>query len=347
MRARIIAAHLALLTSPALAEPAWLDADLTEAVETGETQHKPVLLYLTSPACLACRQMDEATWPDAALTRAVARRTVPVRPPADAVRDAMAALDVHCYPALVLVRDGRKVAQLTGFRDPQSVLAWLDDPGSFGRAPDPADPVGAVHDLAMDLLSEGNLPEAARALAEVWRRVPAEPGATRTLRWLRRDRYPTLLHRVAEDPKARPEVEALLLGYPPAGPTPADNPELIADWITLQTALGRTDLLDAWLGATLATPGGPEALSRQPRAFDRLADLERWPDAGRVASPALWDRWVARVQGRPTGDDISDAAPAPAADHERGDAPHRLARFVRALRAASRDAEADALAAVI
>ena len=77
--------------------------------------------------------------------------------------------------------------------------------------------------------------------------------------------------------------------------------------------------------------------------FPYLAARERLADAGRIANAAMWNYWVARLGGTPTGESVSDAMPVEAIAKDRERAPAVLRTFVAALRAASRTAQADEL----
>ncbi|MFG0305802.1 MAG: thioredoxin family protein [Phycisphaerales bacterium JB040] len=323
---------------PDAPESPWSDRSIDEAMETAST---PVLVYFGPPWCLACHRMNATTWTDPRVREALAGYL-----PVKASEDELAASerwDVHGYPTVVIFKDGREIARNTGFRDAASMHAWLRDPGSPKGVPrEPS--LGDLHDRAMDLLIDGRDAEAsARALVRVWVRAGTEDDTTPTLRWLRRDRYPSMLARIAQDPYGRAVVESLLEGFGPEGPALDADPRLIADWLVIQQALAHDDAIGRWVDRALVEPEGVTALRAQPGAFWWLEERGRLPEAGRIASERLWDRWIARHRGAPTGDPVSDAAPAGIVQKERDQAADRLDRIARCLREAGRTEDAERL----
>jgi|GEM_PF-1881380 len=323
------------LPEPAGADSPWSGRSIDEALESARG---PVLVYFGPPWCLACHRMDATTWADPRVREALAGYL-----PVKASEDELATSerwDVHGYPTVAIFQAGREIARNTGYRDSASMLAWLLDPGAPESTPHEA-PLGDLHDRAMDLLIDGRDAEAsAQALVRVWVRAGTEHDATPTLRWLRRDRYPSMLARVAKDPGGRAVVEGLLEGFSPEGPPLDADPRLVADWLVIRQALAHDDAIERWIDRALEDPRGVAALRSQPGAFWWLEERGRLGDAGSIASERLWARWLARHRAAPTGDPVSDAAPAGIVQKEQDEAPDRLARIARCLREAGRSEEA-------
>jgi len=321
------------------APPAFRTVERVEAQELAQEATRPVLVLFAAPGCLACRRMEVEVWRDPRVVATLAAGSVALRLDPLELEAAAEAFDVRVYPTLVWLEGGRERARLAGARDVRAVLAWLASP--VAETGEPPRSAQAAYDQALELFTGAADPaRTARALAEAWTCIGATAEATPLLRWLRRERLPTLMAEVARDPSGRRELEALLVGLPAAGPGLDEPAELLGDWLVLQEVLGEHARRDAWLAAALASARGRSALGSEPQAFAWLVARERWAEAGALADAQLWDRWLARHAGLPVGDPVADALPAPALAHERARAADELALFVRALRAAGRTAEA-------
>jgi len=344
--APLLAIGLAALT--ALAQP-WQPLDLGAARDRSAAEDQPLLVLISAPGCMGCFRLDKLTWPDPELTAALTDRFIAIRTGLEDLDPVMAELGVTGFPTLVRFDDGNETARLHGFRSPEEMLSWLDNPNSLvNEIEGTGAPVGDVYDRAMDLYMDGREPEkTATALAEFWVRASVEPDVKPFLLWLRQRKLPSMLRRVAEQPEGRAVIESLLVGFDPAGPAPDENTTLVADWIALNQVLDHTEPLDAWINRALSTPEGRARLGGFSSVFDRLADTDRWEDAGSIATEPMWRVPVCRINDETTGDPLSDSLPDMAIQIEKRQAPEKLERFVRALRAAGRDAEADLLASLI
>jgi thiol-disulfide isomerase/thioredoxin len=324
---------------------AFREGSLEEALHRGRQQKRPVLVLVSAPYCIACHRMDHSTWLDVRVVQWLAAHAVAVRIAPAALEAAAGRLGVHGFPTVIRFENGVERARLSGLRTADELIGWLNDPDAPKPAPTTLE---EQYDRAVDLLlGPGDRAAAARALAEVWVRIGSESDAPALLRWLRRDRLPSMLARVSREEAARGEVAALLTGFPAEGPEPTAPEVLVADWLSLQQALGATASIDPWIDRMLGSPTGRACLEQQPAAFHRLVARDRLADAGRIASPRMWNYWVARRGGTPTGEGVSDAMPAEAIAKDRERAPAVLGTFLAALRAASRTAQADALEALV
>lgn len=325
------------------AAPAFRTVELAEAQDLAREATRPVLVLFAAPGCLACRRMEVEVWRDPRVVAGLAAGALALRIDPRELEIAAEAHDVRAYPTLVWLEGGRERARLAGARDVRAVLAWLASPEATSSEPPRS--AEAAYDQALELFTGAADPaRTARALGEAWTRIGAGP-ASPLLRWLRRERLPSLLAEVARDPRGRRELEALLGGLPAAGPGLEEPAELLSDWLTLLEVLGERARRDAWLEAALASARGRRALRSEPQAFAWLVARERWAEAGALADATLWNLWLARHAGVPVGDPVADAIPAPALAQARVRAAGELATFVRALRAAGRTAEAETLEA--
>ncbi|MDX9912263.1 MAG: thioredoxin family protein [Phycisphaerales bacterium] len=338
---------LALAAPTAFAQAFRAGGDLDEALRRAHDDARPLIAYVSMPGCLACMRMDRTTLADPDLAPWIDARAETLRIDAAADPDSAARLGVRAFPTLVRIDPGGTTSRLLGFHTADQVRGWIEHPAP-PTASDANASLERLHDHAMNLVMAGDDPRAAAtALAEVWVRASVEPDTPPTLRWLCRERYPGLLATLAKDPAARDAIAPLAEGFDADGPEPDAPAGAIDAYLAIMPILGRSDALDAWLDRMLLADAGVRALRGSPRAFDRLADAGRWHDAGRVANPVDWERWLHRLRNEPVGNTIDDSAPPNAMEHERLKARARLERFRRALRAASRDAEADALDAAI
>jgi len=326
------------------APPVFRTVGLAEAQELVRAATRPALVLFAAPGCLACRRMEVEVWSDPRVVAALAAGSLALRLDPRELEAAAEAYDVRAYPTLVWLEGGLERARLAGARDVRAVLAWFASP--VAETGEPPRSAQAAYDQALELFTGASDPaRTARALAEAWTCIGASAEATPLLRWLRRERLPTLMAEVARDPRGRRELEALLVGLPAAGPGLDEPAELLGDWLTVLQVLGEHARRDAWLAAALASARGRSALGGEPQAFAWLVARERWAEAGALADAQLWNHWLARHAGLPVGEPVADAIPAPALVHERARAADELATFVRALHAAGRTAEAEALAA--
>ena len=299
------------------------------------------LLVFSVPWCLACERMDQDVWVDPDLIAYLGQGYEFVRIGEDGLEEAMEEHAVSGFPTLVLIGDGGEVGRKRGYTNAEQVREWLENPSKEVEVGDPwAMPIGAVHDLAVELLLEKRLGEAAEMLVAFWVRSASSTEMTDTLRWLRRDRYPNMLAHVAKDAGGFECVQELMLAFDDDGPDELDDARLIRDWVVLCGVLGDEGRLDRWIDERLRSAGGVEVLSGQQRVFDRLVELERWSDAGQIASERMWGRWLSRIKNEAVGDPVCDAAPDRVVQNEQREAREKLDVYVKALHASGRHDDA-------
>lgn len=320
----------------------WQQLDLEQALAQAKGSGRPVLVYFDSPVCPASHRMDTHTWPDPDLKRVIREGFVAIRPETTPSRDLDQRLGVIGYPTLIRLESGNETARLVGFWEPDRVLAWLDEPGSLVPEGDLRTmALGDVHDLAMDRLLAGQPTPAGEAMIVFWERSAAEPDASDTLRWLRRDRYPSLLKKACEDPVTREKIEARAHSLGDPAPSAKTHPSLVRDWVVLMLALGVDRAVLDWAESRLAE--SPNSLRDNEPLYDHLLANGRLREAGLVIGESMRTRWLARLRGEPVGEAVSDAAPARVIANERQSSQERLKMMCRALDAAGRRAESRAL----
>lgn len=333
----------ALSLGLALPEPdLWQELDFGQARARADELHRPMLVYFPSPICPASHRMDTHSWPDADLAQRARESFIAIRIEPTPSRDLEQRLGVVGYPTLIRLESGRETDRLVGFWEPDRVLAWLDEPGSHLPEGDLRTmPLGDVHDLAMDHLLSGQPTSAGEAMIVFWERSAAEPDASDTLRWLRRDRYPSLLRKACEDPATREKVEARAQSLGDPAPSAQTHPSLVRDWVVLKLALGEDRAVLDWAESRLAD--SPDSLRGNEPLYDHLLANGRLGEAGLVIDESMRTRWLARLRGEPVGEAVSDAAPARVIANERQSSQERLEMMCRALDAAGRIAESRAL----
>jgi thiol:disulfide interchange protein DsbD len=106
----------------------WMEQDLEGALAKAKAEHKVVLVDIYADWCAQCKELDEKTWPDAALKQWVAQNAVPIRIDTDAKRKDLAAkLQIRSYPTVLLLdADGREQRRILGFQKPETMKAWLE-----------------------------------------------------------------------------------------------------------------------------------------------------------------------------------------------------------------------------
>lgn len=337
--------HQHLAAARAVAEaPTFPEGSLDQALAQARARQQPLFVLVSAPFCIACHRMDHTTWLEPRVRAWLSANAVTVRIAPQALDGVAAKLEVRGFPTVLRLDGGVETARLTGLRTADDVVAWL-----AGAAPAPGEPttLAQQYDRAVDLLLGGaDAAATARALVAVWIRIGAETDAPPLLRWLRRERLPSMLASLGKDATGRQEVAALLVGFPADGPEPVAPAPLVADWLAVQQALGEVGTIDAWTDRLLGSVDGRACLGQQPAVFARLVARDRLADAGRVAGPQLWSYWLARGRGEPTGDEVGDAMPEQAIAKDTERAPAMLQTFVAALRAASRTEAAAQLEAL-
>jgi thiol:disulfide interchange protein DsbD len=107
---------------------AWRSSE-ADAFKEAKASGKPVLIDFTADWCAACRELDEKTWPDAALRDALAG-WIPLRMDMtkknEKTAEAQKRFGILGMPTVVLMSsDRRELGRFTGFKQPDEVLNWL------------------------------------------------------------------------------------------------------------------------------------------------------------------------------------------------------------------------------
>jgi thiol:disulfide interchange protein DsbD len=106
----------------------WLEQDLEGALAKAKAEHKVVLVDIYADWCAQCKELDERTWPDAAVKQWLAQNAVAIRIDTDVKRKDLATkLQIRSYPtAILLDAEGKELRRILGFQKPETMKAWLE-----------------------------------------------------------------------------------------------------------------------------------------------------------------------------------------------------------------------------
>lgn len=106
----------------------WMEQDLEGALAKAKAEHKLVLVDIYADWCAQCKELDEKTWPDAAVKQWMATNAVPIRIDTYAKRKDLAQkLQVAGYPSVILLdAEGRELRRYMGFQGPAAMKTWLE-----------------------------------------------------------------------------------------------------------------------------------------------------------------------------------------------------------------------------
>ncbi|HJV89080.1 MAG TPA: cytochrome c biogenesis protein CcdA [Holophagaceae bacterium] len=106
----------------------WIEQDYEQALARAKVEGKVVLVDTYAEWCAQCHELDEKTWPDAAVQAWVKAHAIAVRIDTDKVRPDLATkLGIRSYPTiLVLDAEGKELKRSLGFQPPAAMRAWLE-----------------------------------------------------------------------------------------------------------------------------------------------------------------------------------------------------------------------------
>ena len=106
----------------------WIEHDYEAAQRKAKDEGKLVLVDTFTDWCAQCKELDEKTWPDAAVSDWIQKNAVPVRIDTEKVRPDLAKpLGVAAYPTIILMdAEGKEIRRLNGFHRPEKMLEWLN-----------------------------------------------------------------------------------------------------------------------------------------------------------------------------------------------------------------------------
>ncbi|MDR0498505.1 MAG: thioredoxin fold domain-containing protein [Holophagales bacterium] len=108
-------------------ENLWIEHDLETAQKKAKAENKLVLIDTFTSWCAQCKELDEKTWPDPAVSSWIQNNAIAVRIDTEKVRPDLAKpLGIAAYPTIILTdADGKELRRINGFHRPEKMLEWL------------------------------------------------------------------------------------------------------------------------------------------------------------------------------------------------------------------------------
>jgi thiol:disulfide interchange protein DsbD len=105
----------------------WIEHDYEEAQRRAKAEGKMVLVDTFTDWCAQCKELDEKTWPDPAVSSWIKNNVIGVRIDTEKIRPDLAGpLGVRAYPTIILLdANGTEIRRLNGFHRPDKMLEWL------------------------------------------------------------------------------------------------------------------------------------------------------------------------------------------------------------------------------
>jgi len=329
----------------------FADLEFDAALAKTAAEKKLLLVDATASWCGPCNTMDRTTWIDAAVIDALREKALAIQIDVDEKSDVAKKLNIMAMPTVIAFRDGVELDRVVGLQRREQLLEWLDglargettlDRQRAASAAKPND-MQARMSLAKSLFAAGKLDEAAKEFVWLWEHVlehePAMVGVRHS--YLVGD-----LERVsALHPPTREALVRLRdAAAPESGATLDAKP--LADWFSLNHALGENARVVAWFDASHPRANGDKKLAwlLESHLVPLLLEANRWADAG-----TLFEAPLATLESTAELKQHMKGLPPEVADQFREYATEKLrtdaAMLVRALRAANRDDDAKAVAA--
>jgi thioredoxin 1 len=333
--------------------PLFADLAFDDAIARATADKKLLLVDFTAAWCGPCRIMDSTTWRDPKVASALAAGSIAIQVDVDAEREIAARLRVQAMPTIVALRDGVEVDRILGLHAAEKLLAWVDALARGETALDRARK--ASRDRPLDLAARFDV---ARALL----RAELYDEATPHYIWI----WEHMLERDKSSIGVRhsylvQDLQRLVGAHEPARrafaalrdeATPDDRPSphatTLADWFSLNAALGETGASLAWFDSM----AGKLAFDAQvAKLFEftiqpLLLAQNRWADvAALYPHPLVTLENMARF-----GASAAKSAPAGMSDELAAQTQRSVrntaALLVRALEAAERTEEARQVASL-
>jgi thiol-disulfide isomerase/thioredoxin len=318
--------------------------DFEAASASSNAQTRVLLVDFTATWCQPCKAMERTTWRDERVVEWVVRNAIAIQVDIDTQPALATRFGVLAVPTVIALRDGVEVDRASGARPPDAFLGWLDgvlrgesELARLQRDTLPTD-VNARHRLACAYAERGRFDEASREFLWLWNHaVEVEPA------WIG-VRHSFLANELqglaAKHPASRAELTRLRdeaeSQMEPSAPS-------FSDWVTLNTVLADPDRTLAWFDAH----PGPIPRGERHVFHALLVEHNRWADLALLypdATSAIADVIESRMSAEDLPSEVPDELRAGLAEHVRQSFRTSAAELYAAMRAAARDADAEAVA---
>lgn len=328
-----------------MAPPVFADLAFVDAVDRARAERKLLLVDATAAWCGPCKMMDRTTWLDPAVVAWLGEHAIAIQIDVDANKNVAGELRIKAMPTIIAFVDGTEFDRVVGAKKPKELLGWL---GGVLRGEtalvvprarvirEPADMLARLA-VARELRDTGRYDEALVEHVWLWEHMlehdPAMHGVRRS--FFARD-LEMLVN--AHAPSRAAISEARDRAAPQAaGPIDVES---FRDWACLNRVLGDPGRELAWYDALPAASRERLGPHLEHDLIPLLIAAKRWAEAGAMYDEplAILDDAVERVARTAELVDRPEVVRY-ARDHVRTKAEH----LVRALRAAGRSTEADAV----
>lgn len=315
-----------------------LFSSLSLADARKEAGGKFLIIDFTAAWCGPCQQMDKTTWSDPAVAAWVKQNAIALQ--IDVDQDPVAKeFDVRAMPTVVALKNDAPVDRIVGYRNPQGVLQWFaamqqgkTELDSI-RAKASGNDLTARFELAQALLVRGSIDEAIEQMIWLWKSSLAiDPS------WVG-VRLSYLVSLMQEAMSASPAARAAISKL-------RDDAGLgTHDWVSLNRALGEEDTTLAWFreakqAGTLGENNHDVEALLQSRGM--------WKELGEIlVDPVklVGFHWEQAAELEQEQHEMPKELIAQLKEHLVNSAREQAKAIEKALRAANRTADADAVAA--
>lgn len=334
-----------------------------EARDAAKKDEKWFIVKATAVWCGPCKQMDRTTWRDEQVVKWVHNNAVAVSVDVDKLPEIAKQLRIRAMPTIIAFdKEGREFDRVVGLQRPEEFRGWLNGIAEGRKSLDAAaeeagglEPgekkvnVQARLNLARKLAEAGKADEAAKEYVWLWKNMLKHERSMYGVRLSFMVRDMTDLateHEVARAmfAKLRDETGERLEGL-------RVSQDDAVDWVHLNEVLGEPDKTIAWYEKINADPRWSRIASRvEHDVTERLINLERWSDVGRLCRDPLGrldeehDR-MKMMKSRPGGDVIPEEQWKVMLQHMEDSFRKRTANLYAGLLAAGRAKESTLYAA--
>ena len=261
------------------------------AKEAALAEGKYLLVNASADWCAPCRRMDAETWVDEAVIEWLTEHTVAIKIDTDEQDELADLLGVSAIPTMIVWSEGEEFDRVSGFKSPETLLAWLDGITRGERdidrlraaAGDRMDAEGNVDvearlRLARELGRRGDFDEATDEFVWLWDNMlrfdPSMYGVR--LSFMVAD----MQHLATTHEPAREAFKALRDRY---DPLPTSDSRDMLDWARLNVVIGDQAATLVWFDRFKEELAGAGAVkSLELDLFPLLAARERWDDIASV-----------------------------------------------------------------